>query len=284
MLKRMLPALVSLEVRRAPEAALIDADPDQIRQCLLNLAINARDAMPHGGTLEISVASRRVGAAGERGFRLSPGRYFELLVRDTGQGMDDETRERIFEPFFSTKDAQRGSGLGLALVRGIVEQGGGGIHVESAPGKGSSFRILWPAAEEARHTERSGPPREHRDAPPPSILLVEDDEVVRRFMLRCLEGAGLSVLVAADGEEALELAGTAEAPPGLLVTDIVLPRIDGSSLARRLRERWPDLRVLYTSGVGRGTAELPGSAPSRMLAKPFTPAQLLEAVRTLLAS
>jgi len=282
MLKRMLPAVVSLEVRRAPEPALIEADPDQIRQCLLNLALNARDAMPHGGALELSVASRRVGAAGERGFRVAPGPYVELLVRDTGQGMDDETRERIFEPFFSTKDAQRGSGLGLALVRGIVEQGGGGIHVDSASGKGSTFRILWPAAGGALQAERPAAPPA-REGAPPSVLLVDDDEVVRRFMLRCLEGAGLRVLAAADAEQALELASAAEEPLGLLVTDIVLPRLDGSSLARRLRERWPGLRVLYTSGYGRGAPEPPGSAPSAMLAKPFTPAQLQEAVRSLLA-
>jgi PAS domain S-box-containing protein len=281
LLRRMVRDDVRLELDLAPDAGAVEADPAQLQQMLLNLAANARDAMPRGGTLRVAT-ERRAFAGGEG--RSRPGEYVALRVSDTGEGMLPDVRERVFEPFFTTKQPGEGTGLGLATVHGIVQQAGGTIEVESAPGKGTTFSILFPRCVQAPADAGGGAGAAL--APPISgtVLVVEDDAAVRSLAVRALEQTGLRVLAASRGQEALALAAERRQAVDLVVTDVVMPGIDGTEVARRLRERWPDLPVLYVSGyVPPGGARAGEGARERLLPKPFTPAELAAAVRVLLA-
>jgi PAS domain S-box-containing protein len=276
MLRRMVGEGLALEVDiRAPGTVL--ADPGQLELAVLNLTVNARDAMPDGGRLVITVDERSAAEASAEDGGVS-GPVALLSVRDDGVGMDEATLARAFEPFFTTKPVGKGTGLGLATVHGIVSQSGGTIRVRSAPGQGSEFRISLPrhadeTAEPSRETASAGGGTE-------TVLLVEDDVAIRAISRRTLLGAGYRVLDAPSAQGALAAAAGLDGPLHLLVSDVILPGQNGCELARELERSRPDLRVLFVSGYARriaGVALVPAGAP--FLAKPFAPEDLLRAVR-----
>jgi signal transduction histidine kinase len=276
LLERLIGEHIAVKLSLAPGLPHVHADPRQLEQVLMNLAVNARDAMPSGGTLAIST------------FALPPlptarhGRI-ELIVRDTGTGMDAETKARAFDPFFSTKGPGRGTGLGLAVVHGIVQQCGGTASLDSTQGRGTVVRIVLPAV-----AAPAAPSRPDETARPAvaaegrTVLLVEDDETVRRVAARCLERAGYRVLAVGDGEDALRIAA---ATPGIdvLVTDVVMPGMSGPRLADHLRAARPGLPVLYMSGFSRDLPESLQPPPGSLLQKPFTPERLMARVAETLA-
>jgi len=277
LLARTVGENVELRVTPSPRAAVVYLDPVQIDQVVMNLAVNARDAMPNGGTLRIAI-SHPVDAAG--GFE--PGRYVRLTVADTGSGMDAATAARIFEPFFTTKGVGRGTGLGLATCDAIVHDAGGTIRVHSALGRGTTFTIDLPACDL---------PVEELPAPPPlpaptaheRVLVVEDDVALRKAAVRILAAAGYQVSEAADGEAAMRWLDDPRHAVDLIFTDVVMPHAGGYAVAAHARRRAPDARVLLTSGYldGRAapTSEL---EPLPLLWKPYAPASLLRAARAAL--
>jgi PAS domain S-box-containing protein len=285
-LHRLVREDVELELALDPVLPCIQADRNQIRQLLLNLVTNARDATPRGGRIEIRTDERVVSGEAHAGsVAARKGRYAMLSVTDTGEGMDAETREHIFEPFFTTKAVGQGTGLGLASVHGIVEQNGGVIEVESAPGRGATFRILLPASTQVATAPPRTAPKAAAVTTPGTVLVVEDQDRVRDVVVRVLRDAGYHVLEASDGESTLRLVDRLHAID-VLLTDIVMPKLDGRSLAARLRERWPDLRVLFTSGYAEDTdrAWLASDENATFLPKPFTPRELLEAVQKMVGA
>ena len=264
----------------------VKADPGQIEQVLVNLVVNARDAMPDGGKLTVETAN--VDADEELVARhegLTPGRYVMLAVHDTGHGMDAETRSRLFEPFFTTKEQGKGTGLGLATVYGIVKQSGGYVVAESEPGKGTTFKVflqrLEAGVDEAEPLVRVEPE-------PPSgtetVLLVEDEEVVRNLVREILERNGYAVLEARNGAEALALGQKSAQPIHLLVTDVVMPKMSGRELAERLVAIHPETRVLYMSGYTDGAIGQQGvlDPQTELLQKPFSFDDLAQKVRKVL--
>ncbi|HXG69855.1 MAG TPA: PAS domain S-box protein [Gemmatimonadaceae bacterium] len=281
MLRRLLREDVQLTTVLAPGLGRVRADPGQLEQILMNLAVNARDAMPDGGTLtiETSNASARVmdGA--------SPASVVLLTVRDTGTGMNAETKARLFEPFFTTKEVGTGTGLGLATVYGIVTQSGGSIDVTSSPGAGATFSIALPMVKGTTTPER---PRRAGISLPrgtETILLVEDDEAVRRLVRYALEDNGYALLEAANGEEGLRVSKAYEHVIHLLVTDMVMPRMNGREVAERLAVARPAMRVLYMSGYAEEVTRSQGlPAGARLLQKPFTVDVIGRAVREVLDS
>lgn len=282
MLSRLLGEDVRLEVARSPDLWPVRADPGQLDQVLMNLAANARDALPRGGRVTIATANLALEAADAAWPDLPPGAYVELSVADDGVGITPELQGRIFDPFFSTKRKGQGTGLGLATVQGVVARCGGRVRVESVPGRGTRFLLAFPRCHEPVRRASASLPEAEPMGGTETILLVEDDPGVRRQALRALAGAGYQVHVAADGEEALALA---LAPaPHLLLTDVVLPGVDGPRLAADLRARWPGLRVLFTSGYedDRLPVALADAGAREFLPKPFTVAALLSKVRAVL--
>ncbi|GAB5541919.1 MAG: hypothetical protein SangKO_016790 [Sandaracinaceae bacterium] len=274
MLRRLLPASIAIEVDLAEDDCPVHADPGQLEQVIANLAVNARDAMPAGGTLTLAV----------RGASRDERDWVIVEVRDDGVGMDDETLARIFEPFFTTKSPDRGTGLGLSSVDGVVHQSGGFMEVDSAPHQGSSFRIWLPRATGALDEDTQRQSQIPAVGGGEHLLVVEDEPSLRRVLDRTLAGLGYRVTTASSAEEALRLAGRMDAPPDAVVTDIVLPGMHGAELARELRHRWPSLRVLFTSGYAEQSvlASIPRGPGSAFLQKVFTPSELLAAVRSLL--
>ena len=260
------------------------ADPAQLEQSILNLAINARDAMPKGGTLQVA-ARNAPRPSGERrpDADVKPGDYVQITVTDTGVGMDDATRTRMFEPFFTTKAPGKGTGLGLSTVYGFVRQCGGYIGVLSTPGKGTSIELLLPranapapAAAPAPHLE---PDTTRRSA---TILLAEDEDGVRLLAVEALERRGYRVLAAPNGEEALKIAGAFEGTIHLLISDVVMPGLKGPELADRLRATRPGLRVMLMSGYAADVVTPADLEEVSLLSKPFSTATLLKAVRSVL--
>jgi PAS domain S-box-containing protein len=285
MLRRLLGEQVSVEFRGAPALPMVEADRGMMQQVIMNLSVNARDAMPHGGQLTISTAPaeftpRSPGTNGDR--RL--GCFVRLSVADTGCGMDEATRKRIFEPFFTTKELGKGTGLGLATVYGIVQQHRGWIEVKSEPGNGSTFEVFLPTAARAGSSD----PVQTTSAAPSgqeTILLVEDESMVRRVTARALQILGYRVIEATDGQMATELWSRHADTIQLLLTDMIMPQgLSGMELAQRFQKEKPNLRVIIASGYsaeisGRGVPSRPGIL---YLAKPFEMLNLATAVRTSL--
>jgi PAS domain S-box-containing protein len=290
-LDKMLRRLISedIELRIVPEAerVFVRADPGQIEQVIVNLAVNARDAMPNGGQLLIEISTAQIGTeVGRRLFPPPAGEYAAIAVSDTGAGMDAETMSHIFEPFFTTKPPDKGTGLGLSTVYGIVKQAGGDVRIQSRPGEGTRVKILLPRVPAPDPTIAQPSllqPATSRDGG--TILLVEDDPALCALAQRVLAGVGYIVLAAPNGAEALALSATYDKPIDLVATDVVMPGMSGSALVERLLVTRPDVKVLYMSGytdddvVRRGIDGI----SSRFLHKPFTPEVLLRHVREALA-
>jgi PAS domain S-box-containing protein len=285
-LGRMLPRLlgedVMLQLRPGTDVGRIKADPTQIEQVIMNLAVNARDAMPRGGHLVIGTGSLQADSAARGGPRLEPGPYVRLTVSDTGCGMDQETLAMIYEPFFTTKEPGKGTGLGLSTVYGIVKQSGGSIFARSEPGAGTTFDIYLPCVEgrtEEELVEEPPPPRGSE-----RILVVEDESSLRELIGEILGGLGYDVTATGSGAEALRVARDA-GPPDLLLTDVVMPAMSGRELATILRGEMPSLRVLYMSGYTDDAVVRHGvAAGSSLVQKPFTTHLLATRVREALGS
>src|SRR5579862_4562393 len=285
MLSRLIGEDVKLQLRLDHQLYPVQGDAGQIEQVIVNLVVNARDAMPKGGKIIIETLSATLDTAFTGAHAdLRPGLHALLLISDTGTGMSAEVKSHLFEPFFTTKDLGKGTGLGLSTVLGIVQQCGGSIKVASEPGWGTTFRIYFPAAVQA---EAPKPPAAPDGALPKgkeTVLLAEDMETVRRLTRAVLESEGYRVLVAEDGAEALRIAETHQGPIHLLLTDIVMPGISGPELAVQLRQTRPDVKVVYASGyTDRGIDELKESVPAaNFLHKPFSVADLKVKVREVL--
>ena len=284
MLRRLLGEHIGLVCTLDPNLGTIEADPGQLEQVILNLAVNAHDAMPDGGSLSLETTNVDLGP--ERApIGVEPGPYVALTIRDTGCGMDPETRSHIFEPFFTTKPAGEGTGLGLATVYGIVTQSGGHIQVDSEPGRGTTIHVCLPRSHGSVEAEAEPSRTPAPQARGETVLVVEDDAGVRDTIRSTLTRLGYTVLEAADPADALRLCGTREGAIGLVICDLVLPEVRGPELAERLTALRPTLRVLYISGYSDGAAPggtpLPHGAP--FLERPFSADSLAHKVAALLA-
>jgi PAS domain S-box-containing protein len=289
MLRRLIGEHIRLETCLSPSLGSVRADPGQIEQVILNIAVNARDAMPDGGLLKIETADRSIGAACRREALLSdrdvpPGDYVMLSLRDTGEGMDEEARSRIFEPFFTTKGQGKGTGLGMSMVYGIVTQSKGFIEVESAPGEGAEFRVYLPRVDAAVDGEHGEPAPLPGKTATGTILLVEDEGSVRELVRSILSKAGYAVITATDGRNALAVVDSAEAAPDLMVTDMVMPEMGGRDLGSRMTLLRPGLRILYISGYTEDSILRRGALEEgvNFLRKPFSPQELLTMVERVM--
>jgi signal transduction histidine kinase len=287
-LHRVIGEHIDLRTRAEAASSRVKADPNQIEQVILNLGVNARDAMPKGGRLLIRTADVEMDTAAARVLApdLAPGEYVLLEVSDTGHGMTDEVKSRIFEPFFTTKEPGKGTGLGLATVYGVVKQSGGSLAVESSAGGGSTFRIYLPV--EAGDLDEARPktvvPLESPPKTAETILVVEDEEIVRELVCHVLSDQGYNVLCASNGSEGLRLGAAHAGQIKLLITDVVMPVIGGLELARTMIAARPDIKVLYVSGYSESDISEQGILASELefLEKPFTPQGLIRKVREVL--
>jgi nitrogen-specific signal transduction histidine kinase len=279
---------IELVLKLAPDLRLVRADSAQIEQAVVNLALNARDAMPSGGRLMIETSNVQLGEARKPGLAgIASGSCVLLRVSDTGVGMDAPTQARIFEPFFTTKPFGGGAGLGLTTVHGIVRQCDGAIRVESEPGRGAAFEIYLPAAADPlpEPGAKPGPPAVAASAGSRTILLTEDDEGLRLVFFKMLSRNGFDVLVAGNGAEALEICRRYEGPIALLMTDIVMPGMSGAELAREASRLRPEMRVLYMSGYANDALDdfVSGmSEPVHLIQKPFGTRALVDKIKSLL--
>ena len=285
MLARTLGEHITLDVELAGEPEAIKADRGQVEQVIVNLAVNARDAMPEGGTLTISTANATLDEDALRSHSgpARPGRYLCLAVSDTGAGMTPDVIAKAFEPFFTTKPTGAGTGLGLASVYGILRKAQGHVEIYSEPGRGTAVKTYWPISQQTQRSSSTATPQEPPVARPPAgetILLVEDEDALRSVTIRILEREGYVVLAAGLPSEAIELAARHGESVDLLLTDVVMPEMSGAKLAERLRGARPDLRVIYASGYVARPGDLPEGAA--FVSKPFTGAQLLAAVSAAL--
>jgi len=286
MLRRIIGEDVDLEVHLAPDLWPVLADPSHLDQVIMNLAVNSRDAMPDGGVLRIETSNVEIAGdyiAGHPG--ASPGPYVLLAVTDTGAGMDAATRERAFEPFFTTKELGKGTGLGLSIVYGIVKQNGGGIMLYREPGHGTAFKIYLPARMEVSAAPAPRPRvAAEAAASGATVLLVEDEDQVRSLARTFLERRGYHIVAASSGPEALELLKGYSGRIDLLLTDMVMPHMNGGELARLVKAMRPEVRLLFMSGYTEGGLESRAlmEGESFFLQKPFTAAGLEEKVRQAL--
>jgi PAS domain S-box-containing protein len=286
LLRRLIGEDIELVIDAEPGVGTVRADPGQIEQVLMNLVLNARDAMPGGGRIVVETRAVDGSAPPEGRPALPAGRWVSLVVRDTGVGMDDDTRRQAFEPFFTTKPKGKGTGLGLAVVYGIARQAGGDVWAESVPGKGSAFHVLLPVAEGVREEPPAPAEAPSITGGRESILVVEDDEKIRGLMSSVLSSAGYRVHAAKDGEEALEFARRYPGRLHLVLTDVVMPRLNGRELVERLLPERPEVQVLYTSGYTDDALSARDivDAGAELLRKPFTPTELLARVRLALGA
>ncbi len=284
MLQRMIGERVLLSAKLAANLWSVCADNGQLEQVLMNLAVNARDAMPQGGQLTIETLNATLSETLAAELALPPGDYVQISVTDTGVGMDEETRARIFEPFFTTKRATTGTGLGLSTVYGIVKQSGGAVAVASEVGKGSAFNVYLPRAtgEQQRAADQAKITLPRRTGE--TLLLIEDDARVGALLRDVLRGQGYVVLHAGDGDEGIALARGHAGPIHLLVTDVVMPGLGGADVAASLRRERPELRVLFVSGYSFESLGEQGVLDPTIpfLQKPFVPAVLASKVREVL--
>ena len=285
MLKRVLNANVNVEIKLDPKIGKIRADPGQVSQVLINLVVNARDAMPDGGSISIETRDVELTRSQQLKYGMETACFVRLRIQDTGSGMDEETKSRLFEPFFTTKEVGRGTGLGLSTVYGIVQQSGGFLTVESVQGQGTEFCVYLPGLGDAATTTQ-----EHRITAAPAstsaetILLVEDDEPVRHLAARILSTSGYNVLQARDGLAALEIAESYPERIDLLLTDVMMPEMDGRELAEEMLGRRPETRLMFMSGYSRDGLPLveDGEDSVTFLQKPFTSDSLSGSVRKAL--
>jgi CheY-like chemotaxis protein len=287
MLRRVIGEHVELRLELQPELGRVLADPGQLEQVITNLAVNARDAMPSGGTLTIRTADVDAAEVPGQSPESMPlvGPLVELTVRDDGVGMDERTLARLFEPFFTTKELGRGTGLGLATVYGIVRQSGGHIRVNSRLHHGSTFTVYLPRVEGTGDRGEEFPGWSDQPRAAGTVLVVEDEVSVRRLACRVLRARGYRVLEASDGREALHLLQQNEGSLDLVVTDIIMPGLSGPALVERLLLDAPDVKVLYITGYSEEAIRQQGVLPAggALLEKPFTAHQLAERVRGVLA-
>jgi signal transduction histidine kinase/CheY-like chemotaxis protein len=282
MLRRLIGEDIELRLELRSDLGRILADAGQIEQVIMNLAVNARDAMPTGGRLSIRTDNRAVAQRPEPTAQLAPGDYVLLAVSDTGTGIDEQTRSHIFEPFFTTKGKGKGTGLGLATVYGIAKQSGAEISVDSEPGQGACFQIHFPRASKT-HKTRHGVTRALPPGGTETILLVEDDPEVRALARSMLSRLGYRVIEAGGPTEALDLFQTGRESVDLLLTDVIMPRMNGRELAEWMSAERPGLKVLYFSGYTDDVIERYGIAvDAALLRKPFSREALGSKVRAIL--
>ena len=285
LLRRLIGEHIAMEAVLDPALGAVKADPTQLEQVIVNLAVNARDAMPQGGRLLLQTRNAQLdtGYTSEHSM-VQPGEYVQLAVSDTGLGMDEQTKARLFEPFFTTKELGKGTGLGLSTVYGIVKQSGGYIWVYSELGCGTTFKVYLPLVEAAATVDVPAPAPEAAPRGSETVLLVEDEPALRAVARRVLQRQGYAVLEAADGDAALALVATHQGPLDLLVTDVVMPGLSGRDLADRLTAARPDLRVLFVSGYSGEALAHHGILDPDLayLEKPFNPDALAIKVREVL--
>jgi len=289
LLRRLIGANIELTLAHGRDLGLVKVDQSQFEQVIINLAVNARDAMAEGGTLTVRTANLAAGDPRIKALAVPDGDYVVLEAIDTGHGIAKEHIDKIFDPFFTTKEVGSGTGLGLSTVYGIIKQTGGHIFVDSAPRRGATFTILLPrhqpeATADAREGARddAAPRRDLTGAG--TVLLVEDEDAVRLFGARALRNKGYTVLEARNGEAALEMLGAGATPIDLLITDVVMPGMDGPTLIRQVREKRPELKVIFISGYTEDSfrKRLGEGETVHFLPKPFSLQQLAGKVKEVM--
>lgn len=286
-LVRLIREDITFQIDLDPNLGYIEADPSQVEQVLINLIVNARDAMPGGGRLSVSAENITLSSAREGSHdEIAPGEYILLKIQDTGLGMDGETQSRIFEPFFTTKGIGKGTGMGLSTVYGIIRQSEGYISVESKPGRGTTFLIYLPKLEREPGGDGTGDQSDQEPVPGQSqvILLVEDDDPVREVAGEVLKDRGYYVLEARNGQEALDVIETTDLQIDLVITDVVMPEMNGPQLVRELGNRYNQMKALYISGYAEEEILREGLTKVEIpfLSKPFSPNELLRTVSDIM--
>jgi PAS domain S-box-containing protein len=284
LLQRVIGDSSVLSVKTSTKAPLVKIDRTQLEHVLMNLVFNARDALHDGGVVEVATERKKVKQGDTRASAVPPGEYSVLTVRDTGIGMTPETRARAFDPFYTTKEIGRGTGLGLAMVYTIVKQAGGHIDLETSRGTGTTFRIYFPRVVSPTATPLDGTPAARANAGGETVLLVEDEEMVRKVVRRTLLSQGYKVIEAANGAEALQLALDDPARISLVLTDVMMPAMGGPELARRLWGQFPDLKIVFLSGYAPDSISAASAIPSGaiLIEKPFAIEKLMSIVREVL--
>jgi CheY-like chemotaxis protein len=285
MLRRVIRESIEFRTVLEPKLGNIKADPGQIEQVIMNLAVNARDAMPDGGTLTIETQNVYLDEEhASQHIAIEPGPYVKMTVTDTGAGMDEHTQEHLFEPFFTTKGLGKGTGLGLSTVHGIVKQSGGDIIIHSELGHGSTFEVYLPCVDETVQKPKWVGDDKDESSGTETILLVEDEEIVRNLVREILMSNGYHVMEAASGEAALTMIDGCSDPIHMLLTDVVMPKMSGNMLKERVVEVRPEIKVLFMSGYTDGSISLNGHLESdtAFIEKPFTPDILARKIREVL--
>jgi nitrogen-specific signal transduction histidine kinase/ActR/RegA family two-component response regulator len=287
MMHRLIGEEIDLVTVLKPDLGLVLVDPGQVEQVIMNLVVNARDAMPRGGKVTIETTDIFLGEGYSQEHRIvKPGAYVKLTISDTGCGMTQDVKSHLFEPFFTTKEKGKGTGLGLSTVYGIVKQSGGYVWVYSELGRGTTFKVYFPRQDQSGAEAHAEPHAGYGAFPAgrETVLVVEDEELLRVLIRQVLQESGYTVLVASDGEEAVEVASASRFPIHLMITDVIMPKMDGREAARALEKVFPGIATLYMSGYTDEAIVSYGVLESGLsfLEKPFTPDALLRKVREVL--